>query len=137
MDAKEKAIDELPFGEVKIYDCNQLSTNLDSHRSFSPRVCSDWETNDYEPIEVGGLLINIDKSYEEDNERYAFVLTFQGILSHRDIRITSKNDTLPYEIEKYYRFDLGNECFLMDSTTSSGNFADPELTSLKRMELCE
>ena len=117
--------------------CEELAKNFDAKKdSIGPEACNAWSES-REPIWVGGKLINVSKMYQPGYERNEFTLTFQGFETQGNIYIGTTNEGIPYEIGKFYKFDLGNKCKLLYSAASSGAFSDPDLDALEHLEQCD
>ena len=117
--------------------CESLAKNFDAKiDSISITTCDKWADGS-KPIWMGGTLISISKIYNSAYERNEFTLTFQGFENQGKIYISAKNNELPYEIGKFYKFDLGNKCKLFQSMASSGMFSDPNLNVLEHLAICD
>ena len=114
---------------------NNFDVQIDSNRHTE---CDKWVMEKKpKPILVGGKLIEISKTDGEAYERNEFMLTFKGFQKQGKIYIGTKNESVPYEIGKFYKFDLGNECKLIYSMASSGMFSDPNLDALEHLPECD
>ncbi len=108
-------------------DCDELSKNFDDKIENIMTECLEW---DEKHIWVGGTLTDISKNYNSAYKRYEYTLTFKGYEKKGKIIIgTSK--AIPYKINQFYKFDLGNVCKLIYSSASSGMFYDPNLDALQ------
>ena len=122
---------------ANINSCNKLSKNFDLIIDSSNFVeCDGWNVNNQNPIWVGGKLINISKIYVDSYKRNEFTLAFQGYKKQGNLYIGTKNEIIPYEIGKFYKFDLGNRCKIVRSMASSRMFSDPDLKELKELKQC-
>lgn len=123
---------------TKVNTCEELSMALDSEKQIDPARCDQYFAENQKPILVGGKLIDTSKLstpwYGEN--RSEFTLTFKGFKKERRLRIATGEEAVPYEIGKFYRFDLGRECPLIHSMASSGNFLDSDLNALEHLEEC-
>jgi len=118
--------------------CEDLTLNFDAKiDSLDYDGCNRWSREGKKPIWVGARLINITRIYNEAYERYEFKLTFKGYKKQGDIYIGTKNESIPYEVGKFYKFDLSRECWLIYSMASSGMFSDPELNALEHLKECD
>ncbi len=123
---------------TQIDNCRELSKNFDARiDTISVAECDKWVTEGNKPIWVGGKLINVSKTYITSYKRNEFTLIFQGSQKQGKIYIGTKNESIPYEISKFYKFDLGNKCKLIYSMTSSGMFLDPNLDTLEYLQECD
>ena len=120
-------------GQTKLSECDELAQNFDAKIELDmfQTYCKE---GDIKPVQVGGTLISIQNgSYSASYDRYEYTLTFQGATKQGSIIIGSKNSSLPYQINQFYKFDLTRKCELMYSAASSGMFADPDLNALDPM----
>jgi hypothetical protein len=114
--------------------CKELSSNFDAKiNSINPEECDKWDFGK-NPIWVGGTLKNMSTTYDSWHNHGVHSLTFVGIKKEGIMRINTNISEIPYQIGKYYKFDLGKECVLFYSMASSGSFYDPNLTALEHME---
>ncbi len=121
--------------EKILITCEELSKNFDEKiDSITKPLCDKWVV-EKNPIWVGGTLVDVSKIYDRSFDRYVHRLTFQGLKTKEDIIInTYQTDTIPYKVGKFYKFDLANNCPLISSAASSGNFFDPDLNALEPVE---
>lgn len=120
-------------------DCAQLKENLDITAYFGLGDFNCAEKDAF-PIWVGGILRNITKSSATGYNRDEYRMTFEGVKKSRTIAVSifySNSKELPYEIGKFYSFDLRKHCTLMTSSASSGMFYDPDLNALEHLEECD
>ncbi len=118
--------------------CEKLAKNFDDKiDSINASECDEWITEGKKPIWVGGKLIEVSKRYNAAYDRNEFILTFQGLQNQGKIHIGTKNESIPYETGKFYKFDLGNKCKLIYSMASSGMFSDPKLDALEHLPECD
>lgn len=120
-----------------INSCNKLSKNFDLMIDSTNLVeCDGYNASNQNPIWVGGKLINISKIYVDSYKKNEFTLTFQGFKKQGNIYIGTKGEIIPYEVGKFYKFDLTNKCKLNRSMASSGMFSDPNLSELGGLKQC-
>jgi hypothetical protein len=118
--------------------CEALTDDFDAYiGQVDTTVCDRWETEGKEPNLVGGKIVNISKVYNEAYTRNEFTLTIKGSSKLGQIYIGTQGSSIPYEVGRFYRFDLTNLCPLMRSAASSGMFYDPSLDALEHMHECD
>lgn len=89
---------------------------------------------------VGGKLIKISQLWyylpsDEEYGKITYTMTFKGIDNEGYLYLrTLSNTSLPYEIEKFYKFNLNNTRL---SGMLSGVFIDSELDALKHLPECK
>ena len=115
--------------------CKYLLNNLDKYNDF-PTLGSDCQNYqlDQNPIWVGGELLNISVVNDTSYNRNEFTMVFQGEKNLTYIYVGAVNETLPYLVGNFYRFDISRKCYLIHSAASSGNFYDPDLNAFYKME---
>lgn len=123
---------------IDVSSCKKLSRDFDTKIDTDNGECDKWDI-DKKPIWVGGKLVSISqmsKASENPYGRNEFSLTFKGDQKQGNIYINTKNEIIPYEVNKFYKFDLGNKCKLRRSMASSGGFSDPTLDALEELKKC-
>jgi len=99
--------------------CEKLKTSFDSNiNSFGVAECEEVQG----PVWVGGTLLSTSTIYSTAYERYEHTLTLQGLEEQGIIIILSSQETLPYQIGNFYKFDLKGKCALIQSSSSSEAF---------------
>ena len=119
--------EETPLVFLATNNCTQLKDNFDlaAGLSLDDTGFCEYENNTeiLGPLWVGGTLKNIESVYSSVYNRYENKLEFQGNNKKRTIWINLQTNTFPYQIGKFYKFNLRGECFYRDSNTSRGSFA--------------
>ena len=115
--------------------CDRLQEKFDKHVGTMDRQkCQEYDNRS---LMVGGVLHSITTTYEDDYYRYTHKMLFNGSETQKTITIHTKNKAnLPYEEGTYYEFDLRGNCYLLDSSASSGAYFDPELDAFKPKQDC-
>ena len=132
-----KTSDTTVIPDTQVDTCEELTNNFGVKiDSIGAAECDKWATEGNKPIWVGGKLIDISKTDSAAYERNEFTLTFQSSQKQGKIYIGTKSESIPYEIGKFYKFDLGNKCKLIYSMASSGMFSDPNLDALEHLQEC-
>ncbi|PIN90613.1 hypothetical protein COU57_03080 [Candidatus Pacearchaeota archaeon CG10_big_fil_rev_8_21_14_0_10_32_14] len=124
----------LYFNSNNINNCKKLAERLDNEAvskiSLGKR-CDDWEDKQL-PLYVGGYLENMTRT--KDYDYYTYTLVFKGIKNRLIILIETKEDSIPYNTGKFYKFNLNGQCRLSYLSTFSGKFYDPYLNKLKPLD---
>jgi len=126
------------ISDTLVADCEELNNNLNVKMDLiGVSKCMEW-ASEGKSIWVGGKLINISRVNNPAYDRNEFGLTFQGPQKREGISIGVKvGQSLPYEVGKFYRFNLRNTCALLQSMASSGMFYDPNLNNLEHLSECD
>ncbi len=114
--------------------CNQLEQNLDNN-IYNANDAEDFRIGwDHELI-VGGILINsTNQNSEEGSKRYNYELEIKGKKKQGTLFLsTTKNNTIPYKIGNFYKFNLKQLKDHEKSPVTSGVFLDDELDQLTLM----
>lgn len=116
----------------KEYTCEELQINFDNSNVPSPDGCDEWEKKGRKSIWVGGVLTNISTHISFDY--YSHALTFKGKEEQREVYIATGNETIPYKINQFYKFDIAESCYTLRSAVYSGAILDRNLTALKPVD---
>lgn len=81
--------------------------------------CENWHNGD-NPIWVGGTLIDIEQ-HDVSTKKWIYELYFIGDKKKGIIYIETNITMLPYSLNRFYIFDLGNKCPYLNSGGSKGN----------------
>jgi hypothetical protein len=110
--------------------CEDLAKNLDEKIIDSNNPPGNFRIQGFEGV-VGGTLISISNdTFIRDHNGY--VLTFRGIEKEGKLSLgTVSEESFPYEIGKFYKFDLANKN--QYSAALSGAFIDNNLDKLEEI----
>jgi hypothetical protein len=109
-------------------DCNALAA------AFDNTLQTNWASVCPVNAWVGARLLAKSVSYDSWYHRYVTSLTMAGLEKQTELQITSGATTVsqvPYEVGRFYKYDVGGMCRLIFSSASSGMFYDPGLQALK------
>ena len=122
-------------------ECDKLTKEFDKQAKIVNGNIGLEECTTYDPdtgivdtvkgITVGATLLDIKSRYIN---AYYHTLTLKGDKKQGTISIKSSQPTIPYQIGKFYKFDLGRVCSNYFSAGSGGRFLDPSLNALQAIE---
>jgi len=115
-------------------ECILLMEAFDEKINYFDAVdCNKVELFEIDNVFVGGVLLNVTTIYDKVLKRYEHGLNFFGGEKEGWIFILSERETIPYEIGKFYKFDLIRKCDFLDSSTDIGFYNDAGFKELKEM----
>jgi len=118
-------------------NCLELQKSFDIKISaMDATECDLWIQSGEEPIVIGGKLLSIDRVYNEYNDRNEFSLLFAGYKIEDKLTLASKNESLPYIVGEFYKFDISSKCDTIYSMSSSGLIWDSKGDFLSEVKDC-
>lgn len=120
--------------------CEELAQKLDEKIIDTNNPPGRFIINGFDGV-VGGKLVKISEPFyyvpsDEENKKVTYNMTLKGINKEGDLFLrTSSGSTLPYEVGKFYKFDLKNRN--QYSSQLSGVFMDPNLDALEHLPQCD
>ena len=114
----------------KMSECDVLAKNFDEKiNHVDAQLC--WGSPEEEWI--GGTLVNVSKNHHPLGF-YTYKLYFIGKEKGEYISIQTNKKDFPYEVGKFYKFDINKKCDLLFSAAMSGQFPDPYLNELEPLD---
>lgn len=125
------------FNKIVVEDkteCDLLKEAYDEKINYFDAVeCNKVELFEIENVYVGGTLLNTSWEYDKVLKRYEHRMKFVGDEIEGWIFILSEREQIPYEVGKFYKFDLIRKCDFLKSSTDIGFYNDEGFKELVEM----